>query len=204
MEGAPSARDAELLFLALLLRGSPAKDDAEASADPAERENFYRAVRNYYRAGRDELRQVAASVGSPEEVAAIFHLARHAALEVSQLLRLRETTAGWAELARRLHLSRESFYVPLGSPKTVTPGAPYRSWREKARQAWSSAGLTDPDIVNLINLKFACDYYGCQPEHVIALRATGWSFTAMHALFREAGAPAPKRPAARKRRPAHR
>jgi hypothetical protein len=204
MEGAPSARDAELLFLALLLRRTPESGQVAASAGAAEQESFYRAVRNYYRAGRDELRQVAASVGSSEEVAVVFHLARHAALEVAELLRLRETGTGWAELARLLHLSRESFYVPLGSPKTVTPGAPYRSWREKARQAWSSAGLTDPDIVNLVNLKFACDYYGCQPEHVIALRATGWSFAGIHALFRETGAPAPKRRTARKKRSSQR
>ncbi len=204
MRSAPSARDAELHFLALLLRRTPETGAAGGSPDPEESDNFYRAVRNYYRAGRDEVRQVAGSVSSPEEVAAVFHLARHGAYAVPEVLRLRQQGTGWAELASLLHLNRESFYVPLGSPKTVTPGAPYRSLHEKARQAWSGAGLTDLDIVNLVNLKFVCEYYGCQAEHVIALRASGWSFAAVHALFRETGAPRAKRTAPRRPRPSHR
>lgn len=199
MGRAQSARDAELVFLALLLRRPAAKERPEALAHPSEQESFYRAVSKFYRVSRDEVREVAASVASAEELAAVFHMARHAALEPGEILRLRQTGIGWAALAAHFHLSRESFYVPLGRP-TVTPATPYRDVREKARQAWHSAGLTDPDIVNLINLKFLCEYYGCHAEHVIALRASGWSFAAMHALLRGGGtAPARRTAASRKR-----
>lgn len=199
MGRAQSARDAELVFLALLLRRPAAKERPEAAAQPAELESFYRAVSKFYRVSRDEIRKVAASVSSAEELAAVFHMARHAALEPGEILRLREAGIGWATLAGHLHLSRESFYVPLGSPG-VTAATAYRNVREKARQAWHSAGLTDPDIVNLINLKFLCEYYGCHAEHLIALRASGWTFAAMHALLRGAGTAPAKRSAARKKR----
>lgn len=199
MGRAQSARDAELIFLALLLRRPAAKERPQTPAPPAELESFYRAVSKFYRARQDEVRRAAARVSSAEEVAVVFHLARHAALEPDEILRLRETGIGWAGLASRLHLGRESFYVPLGSP-TVTPATAYRNVREKARQAWQSAGLMDIDIVNLINLKFLYEYYGCHAEHVIALRASGWSFAAMHALLRGGGTASAKRTAARKKR----
>lgn len=204
MAGRQSARDAELAFLALLLRRLPGKSAAEAVLSRRERENFYRAVRNYYRADREEFRRIVESVTSPEELAAIFHLARHAGLETPEVLRLRQQGIGWAALARLLHLGRESFYVPLGRPTAVTPGAPFGNFREEARLAWSSTDFTDLDILNLVNLKFVSEYYRCQPEHVIALRATGWSFAAIHALFREVRSDAPARPRAGKPRPSQR
>ena len=189
-----STRDAELTFLALLLRGPQTKADHGPTPDEDERENFHRALRNYYRATIEEMAEISVRTRSLDEAAVVLHMARHAALETREILFLREKGLGWRSLANWLHLSRESFYVALGSPTAVMPGAPYRHFEEKAREAWSGAGLSDEDIVSLINLKLLSEYYGCRPEHVIALRSTGWSFANIHGLLAEPGSePPPKK-----------
>jgi hypothetical protein len=197
MGTAQSARDAELAFLALLLRRPAGEGRPERPSDSREQESFYRAVSKFYRIGRDQLREVAAGAASLEELATLCHLARHAGLEAAEIVRLRGAGLSWTGLVSLLHLSRESFYVPLGRSRLAAPGA---SYRKEARQAWATADLTDPDIVNLVNLKFLCEYYGCPPEHVIALRSMGWSFAAMHSLFRQARADQPRQTRARKKR----
>lgn len=196
-----STRDAELAFLALLLRGPQGKASYSLPPDEEERENFHRALRNYYQATAEEVAEISARILSLDEAAVVLHMARHAAVEPQDILFLREKGLGWKGLAEWLHLSRESFYVPLGSPTAVLPGAPYRHFEEKAREAWSGAGLSDEDIVNLVNLKFLSEYYGCRPEHVIAVRSVGWSFADIHGLLTEPGS-AP--PAARRKRPGRR
>ena len=116
-----------------------------------------------------------------EEAVAIFHVARTAGVDTGVVLGLRVAGRTWVEILKKLHVSTDALYVPVGSPTTVFPGRAYDELRLDARKAWSNPDLCETDIVNLVNLKFISEYYGCRAEHVVALRSAGWSFAAIHA-----------------------
>jgi hypothetical protein len=135
-----------------------------------------------------------------DEIPLILHLSRYAGIDVSSILALRSEGLSWMEVGVRLNIERDSFYVPLASPTTLMPGTSYRDYARRARAAWLIPGLTDADLVNLVNLKFISEYYRCPSEHVIALHSTGWSYSAMHGVL--AGlterAPVARRPSSRR------
>ncbi|MCW5978059.1 MAG: hypothetical protein KIT09_08265 [Bryobacteraceae bacterium] len=176
-----SPREAELAFLALLLRSADVRLGSHNPLEDEEIRHFYQAIGKYYRASEDELSEARASGCPLDEVAVVFHIARSAAVEAGLVARLRREGLRWTNILEDLHVSHNAFYVPVGSPTTVFPGRPYEDLWDEARRAWSDPGLSDADIVNLVNLKFISEYYRCRAEHVVALRSAGWSFAGIHA-----------------------
>jgi hypothetical protein len=193
---ARSPRDAELAFLALLLRWAEDQPFRQAPPDEEELRNFYRAVGNYYKASPGELEQVCSASLPLDEVAVAFHVARNAGVPVTSYLELRTQGLGSMDILSLLNVNRDALYVPVGSPTTVFPGQSHEDLRGHAREAWSDPDLSDSDITNLVNLKFIAEYYGWRAEHVIALRSGGWSFAAIHGDLGKS--PTPARPANRR------
>ena len=172
-----SLKDVELAFLALLLRRRPDSRTADPDSSGEDNSNFFRATGKYYRAARKEVMTLAEAGLPLDEVAVILHLARHAAVEPEEVIHLRSERS-WSEVLYHLNLTPEILYVPVSPPKGL---APKQLLTQSAQQAWSVLDLEDADIINLVNLRFISEHYGYRPEQVIALRSSGWSFTAIHA-----------------------
>jgi len=183
-----SLKDAELAFLALLLRGTGKDVVEDIEVTKEECGSFYRAARNYYKVTRREVETLHMQGLPLEDCAVALHMAQCASVESSEVLRFRLEGISWPDILEYLNLSPEIFYVPVTGPLEPVPRKTHNYYRGKARQAWNILALSDADIVNLVNLKFVSEYYGYRPERVIALCSNGWSFTAIHA---EANQPKP-------------
>jgi hypothetical protein len=179
-----SLKAAELAFLALLLRHEDATGNVDAAVDEREWSSFYLALRKYYLVTREQLAAIQSEELPACEMPVVLHIARHAAVEPKEIAKLRRQQRSWADILTQLHLSSEIFYVGVAFPPGLTIGKPYGYYRQQARKAWRASVSTDPDIVNLVNLKFISEYYGYPPEQVIALRSSGWTFAAIHAELR--------------------
>lgn len=176
-----SLKDAELAFLALLLRRADADEHVDGTFSDEERSSFYRAAGNYYQSSGNEIDTIRSKGVSPDEIAVVLLVARHAAIDSEQVVTLRLSGRSWAGVLACLNLSPEIFYVPVAGLKNLGPLKLRGNYAQKTRQAWNVLALSDADVVNLVNLKFIADYYGYHPEQVIALCSTGWSFAAIHA-----------------------
>jgi len=47
---------------------------------------------------------------------------------------------------------------------------------KKARAGLPESGLVDEDVINLVNLRFICDYHSAAPERVMDMRGQGMRF----------------------------
>jgi len=174
-----SYRDAELAFLALLLRGADLRTHGAVEAE--ERGIFSSAACNYYRASRGEWADLE-SAGLPiGDIPVVLHFARHAGVDSGQILEIRLAGAGWREILERFALSPDIFYVHIVGPADLPPGNAYGRYRGRERTGWNILTFRDEDVVNLVNLKFINEYYHYPPARVVALRSAGWSFPAIHA-----------------------
>ena len=193
MSRAHTPRDAELAFLALLLRWADVQNCNNEPLDEEEARSFYRALGNYYKASVVELHKVCGRYGPIDEIAVVLHIARNAGVDVESVLNLRSAGRSWMSILTEFHIVRDALHVPVGSPTTVFPGMPYHHLLADAREAWADPDLNDSDIVNLVNLKFISEYYGWRAEHVIALRSAGRSFAGIHGELAKVRGSRPRR-----------
>jgi hypothetical protein len=90
------------------------------------------------------------------------------------------------DITLRYGLSPEIYYVPVKVAKVGPPyGRAYGYYKTHPRHEWKKVVLPDDDVVNLVNLKFASDYYGYAPERVMQLRGEGQNFVAIHDHFKK-------------------
>ena len=177
-----NSRDTELAFLALLLRRADVHIGAEF--DDEERRNFFLAAGKYFQASWDELEGIQ-STGLPwDEIAVVLHVSRHASVSSEEVTALRWAGLSWHDIMSGFSLHPESVYVPIEGPAEGQSARPYRHQARAGLDAWDSRTSSDEDIINLVNLKFISDHYGLRPERVIALHASGWTFSAIHADLR--------------------
>jgi hypothetical protein len=177
-----NSRDTELAFLALLLRRADAHVGAEF--DDEERRNFFLAAGKYFQASWDELEGIQ-STGLPwDEIPVVLHVSKHAEVSPEEVTALRWAGLSWHDIMSGFSLHPESVYVPIESPGEDPPSRTYRYQGPTVLEAWDSRTSSDEDIINLVNLKFISGYYGLRPEKIIALHASGWTFSAIHADMR--------------------
>ena len=78
-----------------------------------------------------------------------------------------------------LGVGPEVYYVPV----TVASGPPYGKaygyYKKKPRKQWRTIVLSDPDLINLANLRFLSGYHRLPPERVIELRSSNRGFIAV-------------------------
>ena len=127
-----------------------------------------------------------------EESPVVFFIAAQAHVAPGVILDLRAGGLGWAAIAERYSLRANSFYVPA---RGSFAGTPYENYYRNYRRG--GYRMRDADIVNMVNLRFASDYYHKPAEEVIRLRAGGRDFRAIHEKYR----PFHRAPSVRERRP---
>jgi len=61
------------------------------------------------------------------------------------------------------------------------------------------SGMTDNDVINLVNLKFLAEKHQCSPEKIVRMKKQGKSFANMHGEFKKAKAAKKQKPATAKK-----
>ena len=150
------------------------------SADQDGVKSFYLAIGEQYRVPEREVVVVRERRIPDDELPVVFFLARHAEVQPDVIVTMRLGGQSWMDIALHYHLSPEIFYVNFDRD----PGPPYgRAWghfKKHKRSEWKEIRLEDDDIVNLVDLKFVSERYGCTPIEVVKMRERESSFVVIH------------------------
>lgn len=142
--------------------------------------NFHVAVANYYRVPEREVIVIRERRILDDEIPVALFIAQKARVAPARVVDLRLRGDSWWDISVRFGIGPELYYVPLA----VAPGPPYGKaygHYKKSRKQWNTIVLSDPDIVNLVHLRFLTDHYGVPPEEIIELRGRRGDFVAIHA-----------------------
>jgi hypothetical protein len=142
---------------------------------------FHFSIGDYYRVPDRDIAVVRQRGIPDEEMPVVFHLAAKAQVASNAILDLRLKGLSWMDITLRYGLTPEIFYVPVKTAKVGPPyGKAYGYYKKHPRHEWKKVALHDDDVVNLVNLKFATDYYGYDPERVMQMRGEGRNFVVIH------------------------
>jgi hypothetical protein len=167
--------------------GATTRMGGEIAANDQLVRNFYLAIEDYYRIPEPEILGLVEQGLSYEELPVAFFIAERSKTETHRVMEMRQAGKTWTEIAFRLGLMPDVFYVPVGTPVTSLPfGHAYNSYSRKPKREWKTVSLTEKDVVNLVNLRFLSDDYGCPPERVIEMRAAGKTFMEINEALRKA------------------
>jgi len=88
----------------------------------------------------------------------------------------------WLNITFHYGLTPEIYYVPV---ERVGPpyGKAYGHYK-KHGQDYRKVVLVDEDVINLVNLRFICDYHSAAPERVMDMRGQGMRFVVINDDFR--------------------
>jgi len=119
--------------------------------------------------------------GTPDDqLPVVGFLARELGRVPEEIARLHREGLSFLDITLRFGKGPELFYVPFERD----PGPPYgKAWgyyRNKPRSEWNQIRLRDSEVVDLVNLRLARDYYGVSADQVVRLRGAGEDFGAIH------------------------
>ena len=145
--------------------------------------SFYIAVGDHYRVAprvvvdyRTRYRLI------DEELPLVFFLAARAHVSPQAVIELRLGRLSWLDVALRLRLSPDIFFLSLGTERI---GPPYGNaygyyWKRGRAGDWRGLALTDREVIDLVNLRFMSEYHGLGPDAIVAMRGRHRSFIAVH------------------------
>ncbi|RPJ42482.1 MAG: hypothetical protein EHM27_02830 [Deltaproteobacteria bacterium] len=177
-----------IILLALMIGwAAPQLSAAQAqwnlgvSVDSEGLRGFHFSIGEHYRVPERDVGIVRQRSIPEEELPVVFYLASKAQVASGAILDLRLKGLSWMDITLRHGLSPEIYYVPVKVAKVGPPyGKAYGYYKKHPRQEWKKVVLHDDDVVNMVNLKFASDYYGYAPERVMQMRGEGQNFVAIH------------------------
>lgn len=149
---------------------------------------FYLAIQDYFRVPEPEIASLKERGLSYDELPVVFFIAERSQTEAQKVMEMRLAGRTWTEIAFRLGLTPDVFYVPVTGAVTSPPyDHAYRGYARKPKREWKTVSLTEKDVENLVNLRFLSDNYGCAPERVIEMRAAGKTFLQINEAMRKTG-----------------
>ncbi|MGH9255246.1 MAG: hypothetical protein ACRD3C_11840 [Vicinamibacterales bacterium] len=171
-----------VVLVALALGATLVSDSGEAQtafSASAHIGNFHVAVSNYYRVPAREVIVIRERHISDDDLPVVLFIAQRARVAPARVVDLRLRGLSWWDISLHFGLGPEVYYVPV----VVAPGPPYgRAYGhyKKPRKRWRTIVLADPDVVNLVHLRFLSDHYHVAPERVIEMRGRHRDFVAVH------------------------
>jgi hypothetical protein len=131
----------------------------------------------YFDQDRGAVERLGLRFDNPDDLAVCLFIARHSGRSGEQIFFLRRGGMSWWEIAARLDLRPDVWFVEVDRD----PGPPYGKaygYRNKQRQnrnyVWR---LTDGEIRDLVAVRMVHEYYGMPVEAAMEVRATGKSLT---------------------------
>ena len=144
----------------------------------SESANYYRSIARYNNVSDQDVYFVRQRGIPDEELPVIFYLASLAAVAPSIVAdEYRRPGISLNDLTRIFGLNPEIYHYPV---KTRVDGPPYGKaygyYKNKPKKEWKNIKLSNPDIINLVNLRFISESRGVDPEDVIKHRSSGKTF----------------------------
>jgi hypothetical protein len=179
-------RLAAVFLLLACLGGSVHGADTDTVKDNQDVRSFYRALQDYFGITDEaEITALREQGLSYDELAVVFFIAERSHAETQRVMEMRLASRTWTEIAFRLGLTPEVFYVPLTGTVTSPPYShAYKGYSGRPKREWKTISLTEKDVINLVNLRFLSDNYDCPPERVIEMRAAGKTFLQINDALR--------------------
>jgi hypothetical protein len=160
-----------------------AQVDLGISVSDGRLRSFYIAVGDHYRvAPRAVVDLRTRHRLLDEELPVVYFLAARAHVGPQAVVDLRIGRRTWFDVAVRLGLSPEIFFLPVRAERIGPPyGNAYGYYRKHGRGGdWRTLVLSDREVVDLVNLRFLSEYHGMAPDDIIALRGRQTSFIRIH------------------------
>ena len=148
--------------------------------------SFYLAIGEHYQVPEKQIVAAREKKIPDEEMPVVFFLARRADIDPSLIIKMRLGGKSWMDICLHFGLTAEVFYVPLKGNPGPPYGKAYGHYKKHKKDQWREIRLTDVDIVNLVNLRFISNHYGCPPDEIIKLRGSGSSFADINAKMKKA------------------
>lgn len=141
-------------------------------------DSFHLAIGSYYNVPPAQVAVVQQGNIPDEEQPVVFFVANRIHVAPGVIIDMRAHGMSWVDIFHRYRISPRVLYVPLRGGWAGTPYAGfYGYYRGRGR-------LVDADIVNMVNLRFASDYYHRPPGEIIRMRAAGHDFRYIHDQYR--------------------
>lgn len=172
--------------LAGVVSGAPAwasQVDLGLAVSDGRLRSFYIAVGDHYRvAPRTVFDLRTRHRLLDEELPVVFFLAARAHVGPQVVIDLRLGRRSWFDVAVRLGLSPEIFFVPVRLERVGPPyGNAYGYYRKHGTAGdWRKIVLADREVIDLVNLRFLSEYHGVAPDEIMALRGRQTSFVRIH------------------------
>lgn len=166
-----------LFAISAMCLASPAVVNAEESASNAET-SFFLAIGDYFTVLQSEI-TILRQEGIPdEEIPVVFFMAQQAKVAPTTIMKIRLKGKPWMEITTHYGFGTEIFYVPVEPNVEVSPlyDYAYGYYKNRPRKEWSDMNLRDPDIINLVNLKFLSENYKYPAYKIMEMRQDGMKF----------------------------
>jgi hypothetical protein len=168
------------VFVAMCANAQQAKVGGVSIGEEGLR-SFTFAVGDYFRVPEREVIHIRERRIPDEEIPAVLFIAARARVAPSVVIDLRLGGRSWMDITLHFKLNPEIYYVPVeGEVKGPPYGKAYGYYKNKSRKDWGKIVLSNPEIVNLVNLRFISEYHRFPPEEVIRLRADGKNFVVIN------------------------
>jgi len=142
--------------------------------------SFYVAVGEEYQVPQKEIVVARERKIPDDELPVLFFIANRADVQPEAVLDLRLSGLSWMEVSLHFGLHANVFYIDV--PGTYGPpyGKALGHFKNRSRRQWREIRLGDPDIINLVNLRFISEHYNWSADDVIKMREKGKSFVAIN------------------------
>jgi hypothetical protein len=140
---------------------------------PVPVDKFHSALMDDFKVTEQQVTDARVSGVTDDELALSFFIAQRARLEPEAVTGIHASGMSWMQVAFHYQLNPWIFYTFLSASPS---NSPYKAAYDKFNKPTFKINLTDPDLVNLANLKFLSEYYGRDPKDIVQKRASGKTF----------------------------
>jgi hypothetical protein len=143
---------------------------------------FYLAIGDYYHVPQHDVSVIRERSIPDDELPVVFFLARKARMEPRAIVELRLSGMSWNDITARCGLGPDIYYYrPVRNlPGGSQYGRAFGHYSRHPRSQWRRERLSDEEIVNLVNLRFAAEHEHMSAAQVIQQREGGRSFTTIY------------------------
>jgi hypothetical protein len=168
------------VLVILLLPMGLGKADADELSGSGN-DGYPTAMESYFRIDSDQVNALLKKNIPAEEVPVVLFMAQRTGLDPAAVAGVHASGLNWMQTAWHFRINPWFFYTPLDSK--AVERTPYERAYGYYLSHSNKVNLTDPDIVNLVNLKFISEQYGCLPLNVVQMRSSGKTFQEISDYF---------------------
>ena len=134
----------------------------------------YLAVNSrYYDRDEQDIRRWHRQCGNPDDLAVALFIARHGGASADEVLILRGQGLAWWEIAVRIGVEPEVWFVPVARDPGPPYGNAYGRWKKHGKHNAAKIALRDDEIRHLVAVRLLHEYYGVSVEVAMEWRASG-------------------------------